>query len=213
MAEPWNVNIHYDAQLDACVPPSALSVLDVGCGDGFLAARLALRVPQVTAIDVDAPVLGRARARFPDAEVTWCHGDVLTYPLAPESFDAVVSNAALHHLADARAGLRRLGELVRPGGTLAVVGFARASWRDWPWAATAFALYRIIVRVHGEWKHTAPIVWPPPYTFRQVRLAAQEVLPGARIRRLLLGRYLMTWHSPGPDERTASIHARKRGGP
>jgi 2-polyprenyl-3-methyl-5-hydroxy-6-metoxy-1,4-benzoquinol methylase len=198
MAEPWNVNIHYDARLDACVPPSALSALDVGCGDGFLAARLARRMPQVTAIDVDAPVLARARARFPDAEVTWCHGDVLTCPLAPGSFDAVVSNAALHHFADAREALRRLGELVRPGGTLAVVGFARASRRDWPWTAMAFILRGIIVRVRGYWEHTAPTVWPPPDTFNQVRLAAQEVLPGARIRRLLLGRYLMTWHSPSP---------------
>jgi 2-polyprenyl-3-methyl-5-hydroxy-6-metoxy-1,4-benzoquinol methylase len=40
MAEPWNINIHYDGKLDRSVPPEAGSVLDVGCGDGFLAARL-----------------------------------------------------------------------------------------------------------------------------------------------------------------------------
>jgi 2-polyprenyl-3-methyl-5-hydroxy-6-metoxy-1,4-benzoquinol methylase len=40
VAEPWNVNIHYDATLAGCVPATARSVLDVGCGDGFLAARL-----------------------------------------------------------------------------------------------------------------------------------------------------------------------------
>ncbi len=45
MAGPWNANIHYDGRLEACVPASAASVLDVGCGDGFLAARLARRVP------------------------------------------------------------------------------------------------------------------------------------------------------------------------
>ena len=203
MAEPWNVNIHYDARLDAAVPAAARSALDVGCGDGFLAARLADRVPLVVAIDVDAPVLARARARFPDAKVSWCHGDVMTYPLAPGSFDAVVCNAALHHLPDTRAALARLRELVRPGGTLAVVGFTRTQWRDWPWALTAFVCRGVAIRVRGKWQHTAPTAWPPPHTLSELRQAARDVLPGAGLRRLLLGRYLMTWHAPGSAQRTA----------
>lgn len=64
---PWHVNIHYDGRLDSLVPATARSVLDVGCGDGFLAARLALRVPHVVALDVDRLVLERAQTRFPDA--------------------------------------------------------------------------------------------------------------------------------------------------
>jgi SAM-dependent methyltransferase len=134
MPDPWNANIHYDARLNACVPASATSVLDAGCGDGFLAAQLATRISRVIAIDLDAPVLERARTRFPDANVTWCHGDMLTHPFERGSFDAVVSNAALHHLPDSKAALHRLSELVRPGGTLAIVGFARMQMRDWPWA-------------------------------------------------------------------------------
>jgi 2-polyprenyl-3-methyl-5-hydroxy-6-metoxy-1,4-benzoquinol methylase len=197
MAGPWNANIHYDGRLDACVPASATSVLDVGCGDGFLAARLACRVPLVVAIDADAPVLGRARARFPDARVTWCHGDVLTHPLGRESFDAVVSNATLHQLPDAGAALRCLSQLVCPGGTLAIVGFVRTEWRDWPWALTALACRGVANRVRGKWEHTAPQTWPPPDTLRQLRRSLREALPGARISRLLMGRYLILWHAPG----------------
>ncbi len=197
MAGPWNANIHYDGRLDACVPASATSVLDVGCGDGFLAARLARRVPLVVAIDADAPVLDRARARFPEARVTWCHGDVLSHPLDRESFDAVVSNATLHQLPDARAALHRLSQLVRPGGTLAIVGFTRTEWRDWPWALTALVCLGVANRVRGKWEHTAPQVWPPPDTLRQLRRSLRETLPGARISRLLMGRYLITWHAPG----------------
>src|SRR5215470_11488297 len=196
MAEPWNVNIHYDARLAACVPATARSALDVGCGDGFLAARLARRVPQVVAIDIDAAVLARARARFPDAAVRWCHGDVLTHPLAAGSFDAVVSNAALHQLGKTRAALRRLGQLVRPGGVLGVVGFTRTQCRDWPWALAAFAARGIAIRVRGKWQHTAPTAWPPPDTYRQLRQAARQVLPGSRVSRLLMGRYLLTWQPP-----------------
>jgi SAM-dependent methyltransferase len=163
MVGPWNANIHYDGRLDACVPASATSVLDVGCGDGFLAALLARRVPLVVAIDADAPVLGRARARFLDARVTWCHGDVLTHPLGRESFDAVVSNAT----------------------------------RDWPWALTALACRGVANRVRGKWEHTAPQMWPPPDTLRQLRRSLREALPGARISRLLMGRYLIVWRAPG----------------
>jgi 2-polyprenyl-3-methyl-5-hydroxy-6-metoxy-1,4-benzoquinol methylase len=197
MPDPWNANIHYDARLDACVPSSATSVLEAGCGDGFLAARLARRVPHVVAIDLDAPVLERARTRFPDANVTWCHGDVLTYRFGRDSFDAVVSNATLHHLPDSKAALHRLSELVRPGGTLAIVGFARTQMRDWPWAVTAFFALGVAKRVRRRWEHTAPQIWPPRETFRQLRRNAHEILPGARISRLLLGRYLIVWHAPG----------------
>jgi ubiquinone/menaquinone biosynthesis C-methylase UbiE len=193
MAGPWNTNIHYDARLAACVPAAARAVLDVGCGDGFLAARLAPRVPHVVAIDVDAGVLGRARARFPAAPVTWCHGDILTHPLEAESFDAVLVNAALHHLPDTRAALRRLSRLVRPGGTLAIVGFTRTEWRDWPWAVAAFISLGAAIRLHGKWEHTAPQVWPPRDTYRELRQAARAILPGARMRHLLMGRYLLTW--------------------
>jgi 2-polyprenyl-3-methyl-5-hydroxy-6-metoxy-1,4-benzoquinol methylase len=128
VAEPWNINIHYDGKLDMSVPSHAQSVLEVGCGDGFLAARLSKRVPDVVAVDVDEPVLHRARQRFPTVPVRWMHGDVLDVADELGTFDAVVSNATLHHLADTRAALSCLRDLVRPGGTLALVTFARPVW-------------------------------------------------------------------------------------
>ena len=77
MAEPWNVNIHYDGRLDDCVSPRAASVLEVGCGDRFLAARLSKRLPNVVAVDIDEPVLERAKQRYPTAPVKWLCGDIL----------------------------------------------------------------------------------------------------------------------------------------
>lgn len=158
---PWNVNIHYDGTLGALVPSTARSVLDVGCGDGFLAESLARRVSHVVALDLDQPVLDRAQARFPDVPVTWLHGDVLADVVPPGSFDAVVSNAALHHLPDTRTGLRRLSTLIRPGGVLAIVTFARTDWRELPWASAAFIARGVAIRAHGKWEHSAPTVWPP----------------------------------------------------
>ncbi len=198
MSQPWNVNIHYDGKLDTMVPAGVVSVLDVGCGDGFLAARLSRRVPNVVAVDIDQPVLDRARARFPDTPVTWCRGDVLTDVVTPGTFDAVVSNATLHHLPDIRTGLRRLSSLARPGGIVAIVTFARTEWRDVPWAATAFVARGIANRGRGKWEHTAPTAWPPALTFRQLHEIVQIELPGARVARLLFGRVLIHWQAPPP---------------
>jgi protein-L-isoaspartate O-methyltransferase len=85
MAGPWNINIHYDALLDARVPPETQRVLDVGTGDGFLAARLAERIRTVIAVDIDGPVLQRARNRFTRAPVTWLHHDVMDVTFAPDA--------------------------------------------------------------------------------------------------------------------------------
>jgi len=194
--QPWNINIHYDALLEAKVPPGTRRVLDVGCGDGFLAARLAERIPEVTAVDLDAPVLQRARARFANPAIRWMHDDIMTAELPNAGFDAVVSNAALHHVEDTRAVLRRLAALVIPGGTLAVVTFVKPSLRNGLWHLTSWTACVVVNRVRGKWEHSAPIKWPPPETLRQLRAHVSALLPGADVRRLLYGRVLITWHAP-----------------
>jgi 2-polyprenyl-3-methyl-5-hydroxy-6-metoxy-1,4-benzoquinol methylase len=194
MAEPWNINIHYDGKLDKCVPPQASSVLEVGCGDGFLAARLSRRVPRIVAVDVDEPVLQRAKQRFPAAPVAWRHGDILAME-GMGTFDAVVSNATLHHLPDTRAALACLRALLMPGGTLALVTFARPGWRHLPWALTTLVLRGIAIRLRGKWEHSAPTVWPPRFTVAQLTRDVRAELPGARVSLLPLGRVFIYWQA------------------
>ena len=203
--QPWNINIHYDALLESRVPLDARRVLDVGCGDGFLAARLARRVSDVTALDSDAPVLQRARNRFATAPIKWVHGDVMSAEFpgagcgasdAVGAFDAVVSNAALHHVGDTRAALQRLARLVAPGGTLAVVTFVKPSFRNGLWHLTSWVACGAVNRIKGKWEHTAPVKWPPPDTLRQLRGHVRGLLPDARVRRLLFGRVLISWRAP-----------------
>lgn len=193
----WNINIHYDGLLDSLIPADARSVLDVGCGDGFLATRLSRRVARVIALDIDAPVLQRAQDRFPDVSVHWMNGDVATVDLPEHDFDAVVSNATLHHLGETRIALQRLATLVRPGGTLALVTFVKPSVREAPYWFVTWVATAVIKRVRGSWSHTAPISWPPPETLRQLRDSTYAALPDARVRRLLYNRILITWRAAG----------------
>lgn len=193
---PWNANIQYDALLARLVAPAPRDVLEVGCGDGFLSARLAEAGHRVVAVDLDAPVLERARARWPSAPVEWRQGDVLELD---GTYDAVVSNATLHHLPDTAEALAKLGSLVRPGGLVAVVGFARNAWYDWPFALVGQAVLLVLNVVRRKWEHSAPQHWPPPGTYAEVRRTAAQVLPASRFRRLLLGRYLLVWERPSAE--------------
>lgn len=91
-----------------------------------------------TALDIDRGVLDRARARHAGTRIDWLHGDVLTAPLEPASFDAVVSVAALHHI-NAEMALTRFAQLLRPGGVVIVVGLAANTVWDAPWRASRLA--------------------------------------------------------------------------
>jgi trans-aconitate methyltransferase len=192
----WNHNTHYHRVVLDAVPPGAATALDVGSGQGLLAADLHRRIPEVTGIDRDAATLDAARAVDPG--VHWVTGDVLTHPLG--RFDVVASIAVLHHLPDLAAGLRRCAELVAPGGVLAVVGLARSAGPvDLAMDAVGAVQSRALRLRHGYLEVTAPTVWPPPHTYREARAVARAALPGCRWRRLPMFRYAVTWvRPPGP---------------
>jgi SAM-dependent methyltransferase len=196
MARFWNANTHYHRLVLASLPPDVSRVLDVGCGDGMLAADVVdAGIRQVVGLDLDRPVLDRARARHKGRRIDWLHGDVFEAALEPESFDAVVSVAALHHM-DAGRSLTRFAQLVRPGGTVIVVGLAANAWADIPLAAVGMASRLGLGVVYGRWKHSAPECWPPPLTYREMKVLSADVLPGVRYRRHLLSRYSLVWRKP-----------------
>ena len=194
--EPWNHNIHYHPLILDAVPSTAGRVLDVGCGEGTLTRELGTRVADVTGIDVDASSIDLARRTTAAPNVNYVQSDVLVAPFRPESFDAIVSVAALHHL-EMSAGLTQMVSLLRPGGVLAVVGLARSRpVLDLPRDLAAAVGTRVLRRNRRYWEHSAPMVWPPPETFSGCCRIAESTLPGVRYRRLLLWRYSLVWTKP-----------------
>jgi SAM-dependent methyltransferase len=191
----WNHNIHYHRLVLDAVPVDARSALDVGTGNGLLAADLCQKVPEVVAIDVDDEVLEAAHGEVDDVE--WILGDVMAYPFE-RTFDMVASVATLHHLPDLRSALRRFAELTSPGGVLVVVGLARST-RPCEFAVGVLGVvqHRWLSWRRGYWEHTAPTVWPPPHSYSEVRECAVEELPGMQWRRLPMFRYVLTWRKPG----------------
>jgi 2-polyprenyl-3-methyl-5-hydroxy-6-metoxy-1,4-benzoquinol methylase len=100
-----------------------MRLLDVGCGPGTLTVDLASRVGEVVGVDVSADVVAEAEshaAAQQAANVTFRAGDFRELDLAPGSFDVAHAHQVLQHLRDPVGALAAMGELVRPGGVVAV---------------------------------------------------------------------------------------------
>ena len=78
------------------------SVLEVGCGAGTLAVRLAKEGFQVTGFDVSFEALKKAeeQAQREEVVVVWKQGFVEHLPLADQSFDYVTCCHTLEHVKD-----------------------------------------------------------------------------------------------------------------
>jgi len=99
--------------VDLLAPAAGERILDLGCGDGALTARLAAAGAEVVGIDASPDMAAAARERGLDARVA----DAAALPFEAE-FDAVFSNAAMHWMTDPDAVLSGVARALRPGGRL-----------------------------------------------------------------------------------------------
>ena len=94
------------------------TILELGCGTGNDAARLAREGYSVTATDLSGEAVGQAQAKF-GSLARFLVADMTQQIAFPdESFDAVMSNVAMHMFPDGvtRALFAQVGRLVRAGG-------------------------------------------------------------------------------------------------
>lgn len=117
------------AEVDRFVPLRGRRVLDVGCQAGSLPIALCKRGASVTGVDVEEKLVEGARIRAKghgvSPELAVAVAEAL--PFADASFDAVTFVDVIEHVADARAAVREIARVLRPGGTLYLFGPNRLS--------------------------------------------------------------------------------------
>ncbi len=123
-----------------------VSALDVCCGTGDIAFRMAAAGARVTGLDFSPEMLAIARKRVPG--VTFLQGDAQQLPFPDATFDVVTVGYGLRNLASWERGLAELARVTRPGGHVLVLDFGKPDNRFW--RALYFAYLRLFVPVLGK---------------------------------------------------------------
>ena len=99
---------------------SEATLVDLGAGTGTFAFAAAAVCRRVVAVDVSPAMVAAMRARPGIENVEVVEAGFLTYRHAGRRADFVYTRNALHHLPDVwkAVALRRIAEIVRPGGVL-----------------------------------------------------------------------------------------------
>lgn len=106
--------------------PSRCRVLEVGCGDGRLAAVLVANGHRVVGVDTDPEVVAAAKKRGVEARIA-------RFPEGPDGpFDAVLFTRSLHHVDDLAGCLTAAARRLAPDGLVLI--------EDWAWEVMDAAL-------------------------------------------------------------------------
>jgi len=103
------------------------TLLDIGCGPGYLTAAIIRRYPAlaVMGMDISEDMLKLAAQNLLAGKVKLLRGDAASLPLEDSSVDFIVSSAALHHWEDASAAFREIYRVLRAGGRFLIMDIRR----------------------------------------------------------------------------------------
>lgn len=105
------------------------NLLDVGCGTGSQAFRLAREFPglEITGVDGDPLILERARRKLADSGLSadFLEGRAESLPFQDSSFDSAVSTMVFHHLSREikEAALHEILRILKPGRLFLLMDF------------------------------------------------------------------------------------------
>ena len=184
-----------DALLDAARVSAGTRVLDVATGPGYIAASAAARGASVTGLDFSAAMIALARTHHP--AIDFREGDAEALPFDAESFDAVVMNFGMLHLARPDAAIAEAHRVLRPGGR-----FGFTVWGA-PELALGFGLVVRAVEKYGEPGVGLP-EGPPFFQFSDA-VACRTTLNAAGFSDVDIGTLRLTWEMTSPDAVFAAV--------
>ncbi len=204
--EGWTANNHYHDFLLKHVPAKSGNALEIGCGTGAFARQLAGRCRHVIGIDLSGEMIRAARSRSSRVKnLEFESADAMSWKFPQSHFDFICSIATLHHL-DQRELLPKIKEALKPGGVFVLLDLVASS------GLTERMLDVIGLGVSSGLRliHNGRLQPPPEVrkaweqhgkhdhysTIKQMRALADEILPGASVKRHLLWRYTLVYRKP-----------------
>jgi ubiquinone/menaquinone biosynthesis C-methylase UbiE len=151
------------------------SVIDVGCGCGTTVQGLAQAVGpggRVTALDVSAPMLGRARERLAGFDnVDFVLADAALHAFPPAMADLLFSRFGVMFFGDPTAAFARLRRAIKPGGRVVFACWRAPALNPW-----------MVVPLNAAYQHVPRLPQlgpedPGPFSFADPE----------RVRRILTG--------------------------
>jgi SAM-dependent methyltransferase len=88
---------YYEFFLDNIGPGA--TILDIGCGNGFVASQIAEKAERVVGIDTEEANILLAKKSHSRKNIEYILGDATTYPFK-EHYDAIVLSNVLEHIKD-----------------------------------------------------------------------------------------------------------------
>jgi ubiquinone/menaquinone biosynthesis C-methylase UbiE len=111
--------------LDAAQVAGKMSILDVGCGPGYVSVAAAERGAVPIGVDFSAEMILIAKKMFPRIEFR--QGDAQNLPFPDANFDRVIANFALLHIAQPDRAMAEAARVLKPGGWFAFTTWAKIS--------------------------------------------------------------------------------------
>jgi glycosyltransferase involved in cell wall biosynthesis/2-polyprenyl-3-methyl-5-hydroxy-6-metoxy-1,4-benzoquinol methylase len=196
-----------EAHIPGCLDRLDLAgrrVLEIGTGEGTESEQLIRRGARWTGVDLTLESIRRVRARLALHELPFDdlrQASAVDLPFADGSFDLVFSHGVLHHVPDIHAAQREIRRVLRPGGELVVMVYARWSLNY----LVAIGLIRRAALLAAYPFVRAGIVSPSPMVAAHVRNAEREGL----LRYLRMRRFVHS-NTDGPDNPFARVYDRRR---
>jgi len=109
--------------LDSAKVSEKMTVLDMGCGPGYVSAAAAERGAKPTGLDFSQEMIAIAKRTFPNIEFR--EGDAQNLPFPDHAFDRAVANFALLHLAKPERAMAEANRILKPGGRFGFTTWAK----------------------------------------------------------------------------------------
>jgi 2-polyprenyl-6-hydroxyphenyl methylase/3-demethylubiquinone-9 3-methyltransferase len=111
LKNPWAA-----ARIRAKFGDQKVSVLDIGCGGGFLSNYLAAEGHRVTGLDLSVSSLAVAKDYDLSGKALYVEGNAYALPFADHSLEVVTAMDFLEHVEDPALVVKEVGRVLKPGG-------------------------------------------------------------------------------------------------